>query len=102
MGAHSSTTFALMARRLRPSFPASRRVLSTSVKHSYVPQYTCDIDAEPLHRYSLGGYHPVHLGDYLKDGRYKILHKLGWVAIPLYGLHWIGGQPFHVNQFADM
>jgi hypothetical protein len=38
----------------------------------------CDIDAEPLHRYRLGGYHPVHLGDSLKSGRYQILHKLGW------------------------
>lgn len=40
--------------------------------------YSCDIDAEPLHRYHRSGYHPVHLGDYLGNGRYKILHKLGW------------------------
>ncbi|KAI0855953.1 kinase-like domain-containing protein [Xylaria cubensis] len=40
--------------------------------------YTCDIDAEPIHRYRPGGYHPVSLGDQLKNGRYKILHKLGW------------------------
>lgn len=40
--------------------------------------HTCDIDAEPLHRYRKGGYHPVHIGDVLNDGRYKILHKLGW------------------------
>lgn len=47
----------------------------------------CTVEAEPLHRYRPGGYHPVHLGDVLKDGRYKILHKLGfggystvWVA----------------------
>ncbi|KAI0867389.1 kinase-like domain-containing protein [Hypoxylon argillaceum] len=40
--------------------------------------YTCDIDAEPLHRYTEGGYHPVHLGDQLKHGRYRVLHKLGW------------------------
>lgn len=40
--------------------------------------YKCDIDAEPLHRYQPGGYHPLGLGDVLKDGRYKILHKLGW------------------------
>lgn len=37
--------------------------------------------------YRPGGYHPVALGDSLKDGRYKIRHKLGfgkfstvWVA----------------------
>jgi hypothetical protein len=35
------------------------------------------VDAEPLHRYRTGGYHPICLGDILKDGRYRILHKLG-------------------------
>ncbi|UPK91219.1 hypothetical protein LCI18_002154 [Fusarium solani-melongenae] len=40
--------------------------------------YKCDIDAEPLHRYQPGGYHPLGLGDVLKDGQYKILYKLGW------------------------
>jgi hypothetical protein len=38
----------------------------------------CDIDVEPIHRYRPGGYHPIHLGDSLKFGRYQILHKLGW------------------------
>lgn len=28
-------------------------------------------------RYEPGGYHPVHLGERYKEGRYKILHKLG-------------------------
>lgn len=41
-------------------------------------RYACDIDAEPLHRYKKGGYHPIHLGDELKRGRYRVLHKLGW------------------------
>lgn len=40
--------------------------------------YHCGIDAEPLHRYQPGGYHPLGLGDFLKDGRYQVLHKLGW------------------------
>lgn len=40
--------------------------------------HICTVDAEPLHRYKKGGYHPTGLGDLLKDGRYKILHKLGW------------------------
>jgi serine/threonine-protein kinase SRPK3 len=40
--------------------------------------HTCGIDAEPLHRYRVGGYHPVALGDLFHDGRYKVLHKLGW------------------------
>ena len=28
--------------------------------------------------YRPGGFHPVTLGDTLKDGRYKIHHKLGY------------------------
>ncbi|PCD29839.1 hypothetical protein FGRA07_10453 [Fusarium graminearum] len=40
--------------------------------------HDCGIDAEPLYRYEPGGYHPAELGDILKDGRYKVLHKLGW------------------------
>lgn len=40
--------------------------------------YHCDIDAEPLHRYKPGGYHPLALGEVLNNGRYKIIHKLGW------------------------
>lgn len=38
----------------------------------------CGIPVEPLYRYRIGGYHPVALGDLYKDGRYKVLHKLGW------------------------
>lgn len=47
----------------------------------------CSVEAEPLHRYTYKGYHPVHLGDQFKDDRYRIIHKLGhggystvWVA----------------------
>ncbi|TQS37795.1 hypothetical protein Golomagni_01719, partial [Golovinomyces magnicellulatus] len=29
-------------------------------------------------RYCVGGYHPIILGDLFKNGRYKVLHKLGW------------------------
>ncbi|KAG6192742.1 hypothetical protein E4U10_004076 [Claviceps purpurea] len=43
-----------------------------------VQRYGGGIDAELLGRYEPGGYHPVALGDVMKDGRYKILHKLGW------------------------
>jgi hypothetical protein len=33
---------------------------------------------EDLLKYRQGGYHPVHLGDLFKNGRYEIHHKLGW------------------------
>lgn len=62
----------------------SCRVHSPSISHfSTSPgrdqhQYSCPIDAEPLDRYRRGSYHPISLGCFLDNGRYKILHKLGW------------------------
>jgi hypothetical protein len=41
------------------------------------PLYISTVDAEPLHRYRQGGYNPVTLGESLKAGRYKGLHKRG-------------------------
>lgn len=45
-------------------------------------QYTTEVfteDIEDLERYSSGGYHPLSLNDYL-NGRYQIIHKLGYGA----------------------
>ncbi|KAF2492953.1 kinase-like protein [Lophium mytilinum] len=58
------------------SRPFSRTFAGTAGINQFT--HTCGIDAEPLHRYRVGGYHPIALGDLFKDGRYKILHKLGW------------------------
>lgn len=33
---------------------------------------------EDVELYRPGGYHLVHLGDTLSDGRYRIIHKLGF------------------------
>jgi hypothetical protein len=41
-------------------------------------QYTVGAPAEDLVQYCSGGYHPVHLNDRFKNGRYEILHKLGF------------------------
>ncbi|KAJ5168516.1 protein kinase [Penicillium canariense] len=56
------------------------RSISTNPNRSQMdqPLYISTINAEPLHRYRQGGYHPVTLGESLKAGRYKVLHKLGW------------------------
>ncbi|KAI5247945.1 kinase-like protein [Aureobasidium subglaciale] len=48
--------------------------------------YSCGVDAEPLHRYRTRGYHPVRLGDRFAGDRYEILHKLGWGG---YSITWI-------------
>ncbi|KOS47027.1 hypothetical protein ACN38_g1996 [Penicillium nordicum] len=56
------------------------RSISTHPEKTQInqPLYISPVDAEPLHRYRQGGYHPVTLGECLKSGRYKVLHKLGW------------------------
>jgi serine/threonine-protein kinase SRPK3 len=36
-----------------------------------------ELNLESLDRYMVGGYHPVHIGDELDDGRYLVLHRLG-------------------------
>ena len=43
-------------------------------------EYTIGEPAERLDRYVPGGYHPVHLHDKLKGGRYEIVGKLGFGA----------------------
>lgn len=35
-------------------------------------------DEEHESDYKKGGYHPVYIGETFKDGRYTVLHKLGW------------------------
>ncbi|KAG6098822.1 hypothetical protein E4U30_007512 [Claviceps sp. LM220 group G6] len=58
------------------------------------PRYTTNLDVENLDRYEPGGYHPVALGDVLKDGRYKILHKLGWGS---HGTTWAAKDQRYVD-----
>ncbi|KAK3934476.1 kinase-like domain-containing protein [Diplogelasinospora grovesii] len=40
-------------------------------------QYKVGIPGELWDNYRPGGFHPVHIKDLLKDGRYKIINKLG-------------------------
>lgn len=49
-----------------------------SIPSMFRPSHTCDIDAEPLHRYRPGGYHPILLGDFFKNQRYRVIQKIGW------------------------
>jgi serine/threonine-protein kinase SRPK3 len=41
-------------------------------------QYSIGLPAEDLALYGPGGYHPVHLNDRFKEGRYEIRQKLGF------------------------
>ena len=35
-------------------------------------------DVEDVEKYRLGGFHPIHLADTFKDGKYQVLQKLGY------------------------
>lgn len=35
-------------------------------------------EVENLEGYGPGGYHPVNIGEVYSDGRYRVVHKLGW------------------------
>lgn len=43
-------------------------------------------DTENLNNYRPGGFHPVLLGDTFKDGRYIVVHKLGYGT---YSMVWL-------------
>ncbi|KAL9623411.1 MAG: hypothetical protein Q9160_002304 [Pyrenula sp. 1 TL-2023] len=40
--------------------------------------YQWQEEVEDLEDYQIGGYHPTHIGDRYLDGRYEIVHKLGY------------------------
>jgi len=66
-------------RLLDSSRPRNQRWLSTangSIEMQYqLPRLD---NVEDVEKYRRGGFHPVHLADTFKDGRYHILHKLGY------------------------
>ncbi|GJJ15449.1 hypothetical protein Clacol_009727 [Clathrus columnatus] len=56
--------------------------MSTAVVQD-LKQYPC---VELVNYYCPGGFHPVHLDDTFKNGRYRVIHKLGYGS---YGTVWL-------------
>ena len=50
--------------------------------------------AEDVECYVPGGFHPILLGDILKDGRYRIVHKLGFGS---FSTVWLARDNFDVK-----
>lgn len=72
-------------------FPSSRRSFRESV-------YQKQEDVENLEVYQPEGYHPVHIGDSYSDGRYRIVHKLGWGS---YSTVWLA-QDTQICQYVAL
>jgi serine/threonine-protein kinase SRPK3 len=62
-------------------------------------QYVQDADAEDYNLYRPGGFHPVHLGDKFKDGRYTVVHKLGHGS---FSTVWLVRDAFHEGSLASL
>ncbi|KAL9098137.1 MAG: hypothetical protein Q9163_006147 [Psora crenata] len=58
-------------------FSSTKSISSASLSH-LEPLYHWQEDVEHLEAYRSGGYHPIELGDELCQGRYRIVHKLGY------------------------
>lgn len=52
--------------------------MSSASSAHFHPIYDWQDDVENLEGYRLGGYHPIRIGDDLCNGRYCIVHKLGY------------------------
>lgn len=48
--------------------------------------YVEEPDIEELEAYTPGGFHPTDIGDQFCDGRYEVVHKLGYGG---YSLIWL-------------
>ena len=60
------------------NFFARTRAMSTPSLSYRTPVYQWQEDVENLEAYCSGGYHSIQLGDEFSQGRYRVVHKLGY------------------------
>ncbi|KAK2591041.1 hypothetical protein QQS21_011273 [Conoideocrella luteorostrata] len=63
--------------RRRPYF-GYHYTLASNLSERYETVYVPEVDLEDFEKYTIGGYHPIVIGDSFQNGRYKIVHKLGF------------------------
>lgn len=73
-------TFALASRSTssHPLRSVCFRSMSFNASAPRERTYDREVDVEDFEEYSPGGYHPVVIGDTFHDGRYHVVHKLGY------------------------
>jgi serine/threonine-protein kinase SRPK3 len=75
-----------LRQQLRAASPLTRRIFSSIKAMGFASSthqgtvYRWQDDVENLEAYRPGGYHPIKLGDEYCQGRYRIVHKLGYGA----------------------
>lgn len=60
--------------------------------------YVPNIDVENLEEYRSGGYHPTVIGDTFYEGRYKVVHKLGFGG---YSTIWLARDQ-HLQRYVSL
>ncbi|KAI9270403.1 hypothetical protein BDA99DRAFT_501667 [Phascolomyces articulosus] len=55
-----------------------KRKRSMSSRSASMFEESEEEEEEDPNDYKKGGYHPVQVGDLYKDGKYKVVRKLGW------------------------
>ena len=64
----------------------------------FSPLYECEEEAEPPEKYLSGVYTSVGIGDTFKDGRYTIIHKLGWGS---FATVWLARDNWSVKLYSS-
>ncbi|KAI9495399.1 hypothetical protein BDB00DRAFT_246906 [Zychaea mexicana] len=74
-GSRSDSTIMKPSRSDRDNLKKRKRSIS-SRSASIIDE--SEEEEEDPNDYKKGGYHPVQVGELYKDGRYKVIRKLGW------------------------
>ncbi|KAJ2782568.1 serine/threonine protein kinase, CMGC [Coemansia javaensis] len=76
-GAQRSTSASVRS-SIPPSGPRAGEGSSCSRSGDYDDEDDPGMEEEDIEDYRKGGYHPVKIGDWFKDRRYRVVRKLGW------------------------
>lgn len=76
MGSYS---FRQLLSRKQPFILSRNQLVRMSTRHPLSERlYECSVESEDPDDYHRGRYFPVKLGDTFENGRYRVIHKLGW------------------------
>lgn len=81
------------------SFPHRRPYsIASNASPRYEDVYIPEVDLEDFEDYIIGGYHPTVIGDHFHDGRYEVVHKLGFGG---YSTIWLARDK-HLERYVSL